>query len=136
MLLHDLGLKDARKMNISYKCLISRMFLLLRFFMICQLTMLNKSYIVFLYAEWYIIEENEGALLWLFSFLYICKRNLYLKYTAMCGILRTWDYSLEQCCRIIIALHLFPTVLSIWVKCGNLLWWNFHIEKILCMSGY
>jgi len=66
--------------------------LLLCFFVICQLRMLNKSYIMFLYAEWYIIEENEGALLRLFAFLYICKRNPYLKYSAMCGIFRTWEY--------------------------------------------
>jgi len=31
---------------------------------------------MFLYAECYIIEEDEVALLWLFSFLCVCRRNL------------------------------------------------------------
>jgi hypothetical protein len=103
---------------------------------ICQLRMLNKSYIMFLYAAQYIIEENEGALLWLFSFLCICKRNLYLKYMATCRILRAWEYSLEQCCRVIIALYFFSTFLSILVKCGNLIWQNSHFKKMICLSGY
>lgn len=63
-------------------------------------------------------------------------KGIYLKYAAMCGILRTWAYPVEQCCRIIIALHFFPTFRSNRDKCGNLIWQNSHIKEMMCLSGY
>lgn len=84
--------------------------------MICQLRVLNKSYNMFLYAECYIC---CGC--FLFS---VSAKWIYLKYTATCGILRTLEYPVEQCCKVIIALHFFPTFLIFWssvvVFCGRI----------------
>lgn len=44
----------------------------------------------------------------------VSAEGIYLKYTATCGILRTWEYSVEQCCRVIIALHFSSHFLVFW----------------------
>jgi hypothetical protein len=72
-------------------------------------------------AKWYVTEESEGTPLRLFSFLCIYKRDMYLKCTTNCRILRTWEYLVEHCC-VVPSSGEYPCQDCWWISVRKILW--------------